>query len=157
MALARFEHHNRNGSQDGCIVNSLLLLFTDELPIANLLFTVTNVRFRVSPFSSRLPRGPLRKTLPGKEYHTLSSRHGRQQHLAPIHGQSLWEFSATLQGFCARVILDGAACRLGEHGDVHDVLGVLTTEFCTNVHLCRTILSQDSHQKIVQLCVWKRL
>ena len=28
-------------------------------------------------------------------------------------------------GFHARVILDGAACRLGEHGDAHDVLGVL--------------------------------
>ena len=28
-------------------------------------------------------------------------------------------------GFHARVILDGAACRLGELGDVHDVLGVL--------------------------------
>ena len=27
--------------------------------------------------------------------------------------------------FHARVILDGAACRLEEHGDVHDVLGVL--------------------------------
>ena len=27
-------------------------------------------------------------------------------------------------GFHARVILDGAACRLGEPGDVHDVLGV---------------------------------
>ena len=26
-------------------------------------------------------------------------------------------------------------------------------EFCTNVHLCRTILSQGSHQKIVQHCV----
>ena len=30
------------------------------------------------------------------------------------------------------------------------------TEFCTNVYLCRTILSQGSHQKFVQLCVWKR-
>ena len=28
-------------------------------------------------------------------------------------------------GFHGRVILDGAACRLEEHGDVHDVLGVL--------------------------------
>ena len=28
-------------------------------------------------------------------------------------------------GFHARVIHDGAACRLGELGDVHDVLGVL--------------------------------
>ena len=30
------------------------------------------------------------------------------------------------------------------------------TEFCTNAHLCRTILSQGSHQQLVQLCVWKR-
>ena len=28
-------------------------------------------------------------------------------------------------GFHARVILDGAACRLGDPGEVHDVLGVL--------------------------------
>ena len=28
-------------------------------------------------------------------------------------------------GFHARAILDGAPCRLGELGDVHDVLGVL--------------------------------
>ena len=28
-------------------------------------------------------------------------------------------------GFHARVVLDGAACRLGELGDVHYVLGVL--------------------------------
>ena len=28
-------------------------------------------------------------------------------------------------GYHARVILDGPACRLGERGDVHDVLGVL--------------------------------
>ena len=28
-------------------------------------------------------------------------------------------------GLRARVILDGAACRLGEPGEVHDVLGVL--------------------------------
>ena len=28
-------------------------------------------------------------------------------------------------GFHAREILDGAACRLGEPGDVHDELGVL--------------------------------
>ena len=28
-------------------------------------------------------------------------------------------------GFHARVILDGAACRLGDLGDVHDELGVL--------------------------------
>ena len=44
--------------------------------------------------------------------------------------QSLWRM-----GFCAgfrqcadlhaREVLDGAACRLGERGDVHDELGVL--------------------------------
>ena len=28
-------------------------------------------------------------------------------------------------GFHARVILDGAACRLGDPGEVHDVLDVL--------------------------------
>ena len=28
-------------------------------------------------------------------------------------------------GLHARVILDGAACRLGEPGEVHDALGVL--------------------------------
>ena len=28
-------------------------------------------------------------------------------------------------GFHARVTLDGAACRLGDPGEVHDVLGVL--------------------------------
>ena len=41
----------------------------------------------------------------------------------------VWELScagfATLQVFHARVILDGAACRLGEPGGVDDVLGVL--------------------------------
>ena len=31
-----------------------------------------------------------------------------------------------------------------------------TNEFCTNVDLCITVLSQSSHQKHVQLCVWKR-
>ena len=29
-------------------------------------------------------------------------------------------------------------------------------EFCTNVHLCITVLSKGSHQKHVQHCVWKR-
>ena len=42
---------------------------------------------------------------------------------------NLWELSCAgvrhSAGFHARVILDGAACRLGEHGDVHDVLGAL--------------------------------
>ena len=41
----------------------------------------------------------------------------------------MWELSCAgfrhSAGFHARVILDGAACRLGEPGDVHDVLGVL--------------------------------
>ena len=41
----------------------------------------------------------------------------------------MWELSRAgfrpSAGFHARVILDGAACRLGERGDVHDVLGVL--------------------------------
>ena len=40
-----------------------------------------------------------------------------------------WELSCAgfrhSAGFQARVILDGAACRLGEPGDVHDVLVVL--------------------------------
>ena len=88
ITFARLEHHIRNGSQDDFIVNSLVLS-TDDLPIANVLFTATNVRFKVSPFSSRLPRGPLRKTLPRQKYHTLSPRHAHQQHWAPIRGQSL--------------------------------------------------------------------
>ena len=29
-------------------------------------------------------------------------------------------------------------------------------EFCTDAHLCITVLSQGSHQKMVQPCVWKR-
>ena len=41
----------------------------------------------------------------------------------------MWELSCAgfrhSAGFHARVILDGAACRLGELGDVRDVLGVL--------------------------------
>ena len=44
---------------------------------------------------------------------------------APLCGSCHARVSATLQVFTQRVILDGAACRLGEHGDVHDVLGVL--------------------------------
>ena len=46
-----------------------------------------------------------------------------------LWAHNLWELSCAgfrhSAGFHARVILDGAACRLGEHGDVHDVLGVL--------------------------------
>ena len=42
---------------------------------------------------------------------------------------NLWELSCAgfrhSAGFHARVILDGAACRLGELGGVHDELGVL--------------------------------
>ena len=88
ITLTPLEHHNNEGCRDDCTVNALLPS-TDELPIANVLFAVTNVRFRISPFSSRLPRGPLRKTLPRQKYHTLSPRHGHQQHLAPIRGRSL--------------------------------------------------------------------
>ena len=43
--------------------------------------------------------------------------------------QFLWQLSCAgfrhSAGLHARMILDGAACRLGERGDVHDVLGVL--------------------------------
>ena len=43
--------------------------------------------------------------------------------------EKLWELSCAVfrhsVGFLARVILDGAACRLGEPGEVHDVLGAL--------------------------------
>ena len=46
-----------------------------------------------------------------------------------LWAQNLWELSCAgfrhSAGFYTRVILDGAACRLGEHGDVHFVLGVL--------------------------------
>ena len=41
---------------------------------------------------------------------------------------NLWELRAGFRhyaGLHARVIVDGAACRLGEPGDLHDVLGVL--------------------------------
>ena len=38
-------------------------------------------------------------------------------------------------GFHARVILDGAACRLGELGDVRDVLGVLGDDHVVSVVL----------------------
>ena len=54
-------------------------------------------------------------------------RSSRQSQALWAH--NLWELSCAgfrhSAGFHARVILDGAACRLGEHGDVHDVLGVL--------------------------------
>ena len=33
------------------------------------------------------------------------------------------------------MILDGAACRLGEHGDVHDVLGVLGDDLVVPIEL----------------------
>ena len=46
-----------------------------------------------------------------------------------LWAHNLWELSCAgfrhSAGFHARVILDGAACRLGELGDVHDELGVL--------------------------------
>ena len=46
-----------------------------------------------------------------------------------LWAHDLWELSCAgfrhSASFHARVILDGAACRLGEHGDVHGVLGVL--------------------------------
>ena len=45
--LARLEHHNRNGSQDGCVVNSLFLS-TDELPTSLSPTSVSGfLRFRV--------------------------------------------------------------------------------------------------------------
>ena len=49
--------------------------------------------------------------------------------------------SATLQGFHARVILDGAACRLGELGDAHDELGVLGRwPCCTGCAACSCVV-----------------
>ena len=48
---------------------------------------------------------------------------------AKLHSLNLWELSCAgfrhSAGLHARVILDGAACRLTELGDVRDVLGVL--------------------------------
>ena len=45
-----------------------------------------------------------------------------------LRAQNLWELSCAgfrhSAGFHVRVILDGAACRLRELGDVRDVLGV---------------------------------
>ena len=46
-----------------------------------------------------------------------------------LWAHNLWELSCAgfrhSAGFHARVILDDAACRLGEPGEVHDVLVVL--------------------------------
>ena len=48
---------------------------------------------------------------------------------SPGVSPKLWELTCAgfrhSAGFHARVILDGAACRLGEHRDVPDELGVL--------------------------------
>ena len=52
-----------------------------------------------------------------------------------ICGSCRARVSATLQVFHARVILDGAPCRLGEHGDVHDELGVLGADHVVPVVL----------------------
>ena len=49
-----------------------------------------------------------------------------------LWAHNLWELSCAGFRHCARlharVILDGAACRLRELGDVRDVLGVLGVE-----------------------------
>ena len=51
----------------------------------------------------------------------------------------VWELSCAgfrhSAGFHARVILDGAACQLGELGDVRDVLGVLRVDHVVAVVL----------------------
>ena len=56
----------------------------------------------------------------------------------------LWELSCAgfrhSAGCHARVIADGAACRLGEHGDVHDELGVLGGDRVAQV-LLRVLVS----------------
>ena len=56
----------------------------------------------------------------------------RQSQALWVH--NLWELSSAgfrhSACFHARVILDVAARRLGEHGDVHDVLGVLGERSC---------------------------
>ena len=39
-------------------------------------------------------------------------------------------------GFHATVILDGAACRLGDLGEVHDFLGVLGVDRVVSIALC---------------------
>ena len=65
--------------------------------------------------------------------HSFQNNSQPRFHLLSIVGSvlvfKLWELSCAgfrrSAGFHARVILDGAACPLGEHGDVHDVLGVL--------------------------------
>ena len=59
----------------------------------------------------------------------LSSRSLRQSHALWAH--NLWRmFCAVFRhsaGFHARVVLDGAACRLGGLGEVNDVLRVLVS------------------------------
>ena len=49
--------------------------------------------------------------------------------LCVLRCRPLWELSCAgfrhSAGFHARVVLDGGACRLGEPGEVHDVLVVL--------------------------------
>ena len=59
----------------------------------------------------------------------------------------MWELSCAgfrhSAGFHARVILDGAACRLRELGDVHDVLGVLGVDNVVPVVLRRATEEDD--------------
>ena len=56
-----------------------------------------------------------------------------------LWAHNLWELSCAgfrrSAGFHARVILDGAACRLRELGDVHDVLVVLRVAFVAPIVL----------------------
>ena len=56
-----------------------------------------------------------------------------------LWAHNLWVLSCAgfrhLAGFHARVILDVAACRLGELGDVHDVMGVLGGDHVVTVVL----------------------
>ena len=61
-----------------------------------------------------------------------------------LWAHDLWELSCAgfrhSAGFHARVILDGAACRLGKVGDVHDVLGVLGVDhFCNGCAACSCV------------------
>ena len=57
-----------------------------------------------------------------------------------LWAHNLWELSCAgfhhSAGFHARVILDGAACRLRELGDVRDVLGVLGVALVVPIVLC---------------------
>ena len=57
----------------------------------------------------------------------------------------LWELSCAgfrhSASFHARVIVDGAACRLGEPGDVHDVLGVLGVDRVVPIVVLRVLVS----------------